>query len=879
MSVFPDFSNISDYVRDELTLRKGNTTYISSLNAWIRVSSGVDTGLMLYSNPDYNLLKAVGDKAAAMYGSSTQSGTVGKTWDGKFIPTTDVILKPSPYISSFEVDEGGGTATLSRKASFKIVAHSKGQLDSICKYFLEPGFTVFIEWGWNKRDAYAGWQNTLNADYVSSFNSFKVLDTRRKICKGKYDNYLGFITGGSVSVNGTTWEVSVNCTGFPELPAYLMVSDSITPTSIKGKATKDGKDVEADSAVEYAPSVITGEQSLGKKRYMMMFNELPSSRRKATLQKKFEGNPDLNRAVNYINFDEAVQEEFNANAGNSFLSKIASFVSLGYVDTQEVKTEGQAVEIPTGTKIIGDEKFIRFGALMQIINSVGAKGYIIGSKNVTFTINSHNCVCSAFDRMFSTDKTKLFIPNPHTPKFSLEQAVNKTEAQTDFSKLQNNTVQYGKDAVSFPYIGSIAKGIVTSGPRRGHQISYINADAKINGISKKWTEWGFLDDLYVNFNFVKGIMDTKNFLMKDALYQILNGMASAAGSLWDFQIVESSSQSKAGENVELRIVDINFVSTEKDPLAGILRLPITGPESVFMDASLDLDISSGKMNQVIGSRLKVKANSSSASTVGRLFANGYNDMVLKKIETEAAVANSEAVKAGAAGTDEADKKEGDAPNIATQGTKQEEEKGWIDSGLDFIAGAAQSFGNATGLDSFKSDRGAEVEKENEANAAIEKAKEENLQLFLDKVGIYPKVEYSKDNKPQEGIDLYDTVYVGALNDLTIFEGLKLGYENLKDVELDNTGPIMPIEFTFSVHGISGIKRGDKFIIDGLPSKYSTSGFFQVLSIKQTIENMTWKTEIKGGFRQVSIRTALANDAAKRAAADTKKKEEAAKKKK
>ena len=185
MSVFPDFSNISDYVRDELTLRKGNTTYVSSLNAWIRVSSGVDTGLMLYSNPDYNLLKAVGDKAGAMYGGSTQSGTVGKTWDGRFIPTTDVILKPSPYISSFEVDEGGGTATLSRKASFKIVAHSKGQLDTICKYFLEPGFTVFIEWGWNKRDAYAGWQNTLNADYVASFNSFKVLDARRKICKGK----------------------------------------------------------------------------------------------------------------------------------------------------------------------------------------------------------------------------------------------------------------------------------------------------------------------------------------------------------------------------------------------------------------------------------------------------------------------------------------------------------------------------------------------------------------------------------------------------------------------------------------------------------------------------------------------------------------------
>ena len=874
MSVFPDFSNISDYVRDELTLRKGNTTYVSSLNAWIRVSSGVDTGLMLYSNPDYNLLKAVGDKAGAMYGGSTQSGTVGKTWDGRFIPTTDVILKPSPYISSFEVDEGGGTATLSRKASFKIVAHSKGQLDTICKYFLEPGFTVFIEWGWNKRDAYAGWQNTLNADYVASFNSFKVLDARRKICKGKYDNYLGFITGGSVSVNGTTWEVSVNCTGFPELPAYLMVSDSITPVAIKGKKTADGLTVEADSAVEYAPSMITGEQDLGKKRYMMMFNQLPSSRRKASLQKKFEGIPDLNRATNYINFDEAVQEDFNSEAGNSIWSSAASYIPF-VADTQTTQAEGQDLEIPDGTKVIGNEKFIRFGALMQIINSVGAKGYIIGKKQVTFTINSSKCVCSAFDRMFSTDKTKLFIPNPHTPKFSLAEAVNKTEPQTDFSQLQDNTVKYGQDTVTFPYVGNLENGVVKGGIKGGFQVSYLDKGAKINGVSKKWTQFGFLDDLYVNFDFVKGIMDTKNFLMKDALYQILNGMASAAGSLWDFQIVESSTQTKDGENVELRIVDINFTSTEKDPLAGILRLPITGPESVFMDASLDLDISSGKMNQVIGSRLKVKANSSSASTVGKLFANGYTDMVLNKIEQEQAAGNNAAAKAGAAGVSEADKKEADKPDTSAQGTKQKEEKDWWDKSVDFFAGAGQS----TGYDLLSSDRGAAVEKENEANAAIEKAKEQNLQLFLDKVGIYPKVEYTKDNMDSRDPDLYNTVYVGALNDLTIFEGLKLGYENLKDVELDNTGPIMPIEFTFTVHGISGIKRGDKFIIDGLPSKYSTSGFFQVLSIKQSIENMTWKTEVKGGFRQVSIKTALANDAAKRAAAATKKKEEDAKKKK
>jgi hypothetical protein len=294
-----------------------------------------------------------------------------------------------------------------------------------------------------------------------------------------------------------------------------------------------------------------------------------------------------------------------------------------------------------------------------------------------------------------------------------------------------------------------------------------------------------------------------------------------------------------------------------------------------MDASLDLDISSGKMNQVIGSRLKVKANSSSASTVGKLFANGYTDMVLNKIEAEAAVATNAATKAGAEGAPQADKKEGDTPNVDPKGTQQKEEKGWWESTKDAVAGAGQS----TGLGFLSSDRGAAVEKENEANAAIEKAKEQNLQLFLEKVGIYPKVEFTKDNMDARDPDLYNTVYVGALNDLTIFEGLKLGYENVKDVELNNTGPIMPIEFTFTVHGVSGIKRGDKFIIDGLPSKYSTSGFFQVLSIKQSIDGMIWKTEVKGGFRQVSVKTALTQDSANRAAAEKRKKEEDAKKKK
>ena len=59
---------------------------------------------------------------------------------------------------------------------------------------------------------------------------------------------------------------------------------------------------------------------------------------------------------------------------------------------------------------------------------------------------------------------------------------------------------------------------------------------------------------------------------------------------------------------------------------------------------------------------------------------------------------------------------------------------------------------------------------------------------------------------------------------------------------------MPIKFSFTIHGVSGIKRGDKFRVNGIPSAYERTVFFQVTSVKHVIDGMIWKTEIEGGFR-------------------------------
>jgi hypothetical protein len=268
MSSFPNLSNISGYVRSALKKRVEKPESVSQLNAWVRVSSGVGAGLVLLSNPNFKLFRAAGE--ASIYGDGKASGTLGTTWGGGAIyaEANDSGFRPKPNITSIEIDEGAGT--LSRKASFTITCYTKGQLDTLCEYFLEPGYTIFLEWGWNVAESLKSYKPTLNATTVANFQSFKTVNEARAASLGTYDNYLGFITGGGLASSGDTYEITVKCTGFTELPAYFMGADN-------SETNKDGTPKITEK--EYSTAQISGETDLGKKRFMMAFNRLPSNRR------------------------------------------------------------------------------------------------------------------------------------------------------------------------------------------------------------------------------------------------------------------------------------------------------------------------------------------------------------------------------------------------------------------------------------------------------------------------------------------------------------------------------------------------------------------------------------------------------------------------
>ncbi len=757
MSSFPNLSNFAGYVKKALDNRIGNTQSVSQLNAWVRVSSGVGGGLMLLSNPDFKLFKAAG--GGSIYGDGQSSGTLGTNWGGGavYAETNDSGFRPKPNITSIEIDEGAGT--LSRKATFTITCYTKGQLDTLCEYFLEPGYSIFLEWGWNLPQSLNSYSTTLSAGTVANFQNFKKVNEARAAAGGTYDNYLGFITGGGIASSGDTYEITIKCTGFTELPAYFMGADNTEKSE-----NTDKKITEA----EYSTAQISAETNLGKKRFMMAFNRLPSNRR-TTRVSSLITNILVANPSNFINVDETVKAKVNECVGGTELFGIS-------LNDEEANVGGSTVEFPSGTEIIKDESFIRFGTLMEILNQIGMEGFMIGGNIVKTTINTKTTVCCAFPKIFSTDKKKLFIPNKTAPLFDLVKAANSptdngvSDEATDDCSVVN--VNDSANPIMFPAAGEIANGVAG-----GKVIVSPKIDGTFEGLKKANGQWGFLDDLYVNLDFAKGVLETKNFSMRNALYQILNGMSAAAGGLWDFQIMSDEN------DTELRVVDLNLTPTgPQEPYQFVLA----GVNSIFIDASLDMDISGAKMNQIIGNRLGQTINGSQKDVKGKkkgLFTD-KDDQILKEVRR---------------------REEPPAPKDATvpEGPTDDE---------------------------------------------LEEAKIKNLQLFLDKIGLMPRPHL--DDKYAFEADLKKSVFTVAYNDQAVFEFFKNQNDKTAvQTEAGGVGPIMPIKFTFTIHGVSGIKRGDKFKVLGLPKNYETTGFFQVTSVKHTITDMLWKTDIEGSFRQ------------------------------
>jgi hypothetical protein len=858
--MFPSLTNIDQKIYSNLVNYKRQNDYASIHNVFIRVFSGAvvkgNQGLIITSNNDLPMFDAAGE---SIYGNERMTGVLGKSFNGKAVlGGHDRGLRPTPLVTGFSVKEGKDQ--ISREATLTIDCFSLDQLEMMQEYFLQPGYSLAVEYGWNTDQAATALITTTNSngtsigakgivDNIAQRNlDYNELHNWRVSSKGDWDCFLGFIVGGNISSQGDTYNLEVRMRGAPGLPTFLQTHQQILQTGTDGKVIDKQSDTDT-----YGASLFGAEEtSPEKRRFRKMFNSLPATRIIKVIKNILDAGKFKLRKEDFINFDDVIDDKL----------KITDWP---YADKPE---NGIKAESYKKDKLQSKQRYISMRLAMEILNNNGSlSAYKIGKKNVNVKIDIENARIGAFPYMYSTNKKALAIPGV-IPNFGV---LFFGGAKYEFLDEGNIKVTptAGKPSTYEPVLlhaNGTGVDFVQYEPLKKNRDEGIMFD-EVPGY------WGFLKDLYVNFDMFceKIVQPNKN--IREILLDILNEMTAAVNSFWFFQIVEDDSDSKNG-NVKLTVVDENWVGNLGNEANGVKYFHHSGTSSPFLESTLDLSLTGELVNYLVCKRLQLATNpnerytnvsdNSFFSKNPDLFVNAVQINGQDKIYTEAGkdVFGNDVKK------EDVNNGEGDKPQIDKTGIDwnkssseqkhvQDAGEGWYDtytikdengkvvltytekfSAGNQKLGTSIESGNAEILASYqKSKTDKQTKAQNNATSNLEK-----IDISID-----PMVEIvvGDGNDRLASLDVFNQYYRVYCYDDTSYLDL------LKQNAFADKGGLshpLPIKYTFKVLGTSGMRRGDMFSIIGIPKQYTDHGIFQITGVEHSIAGMNWYTTVTGEYR-------------------------------
>ena len=862
--MWPNLTNIQPNIANKIK-SYGDSMEASKLNAWIRVFSGAkvgnSNGLIMQSNVNRKLFRAVGETSATIYGDLQSSGVLGVDWGNRAVETgIGRISRPSPVITGFNVKEGKDQ--ISRQATLEIKAFSLEQMEKIQSFFLEPGYSLYIEWGWNTRSGISGFTPaTGSAEAIvktiaDKSLSWTNLSKTRTNSSGEFDCFLGFIVGGNVSGDSENFNVSVNLRGAPSLPTYMQ---SYQGTS---RIDADGKIAESRRVFQLFGNTESESETSTLRRFGKMFNDLPTFRQTTDVE-SLKSEAAKNQ---FINFDEVIKKQVA-------LAVSSEWYKTDAIEVTVTASDGKAKEqVPIAKEdLFSDKRYIRMDLAVKILNKIGAiDRYTIGDKEVTFQIDIDNTVIGSFPYQYSAKADKLIIPG-QLPDFFQYYLQSSQIKQLEGGILEVD----GK-----PKAPRGAKDGLEFFRRTGDLIPPTNEDNKPKEgyFKEKEGYYGYLKYLFVNFDMFKEKIEQKNKNVREIFLDILNEMSSAVNSFWNFQIVEGQFKEnpdirpgvfgtqyntpKKDGDIILTVIDENFIGQNPSQEEAVYFEHV-GVGSVFLDANIDISIPAEMTNQIVMTRIGGSANPDEAltSTNKKSFFETAGDLFTTAVSATAAVTNQVTSSA-----------ETQALQASTGfASKQEEYDLYVKAAADLRA-QREKLDSRTQTNDFNDLTKAAKKFDQEANRvkreldaeAKEKVKQEleakssTLTAFLKKLNVVPISSLEtldiKENdlndeselqidKLKAKFNIYtfdDTEYLDLLKRAAF--GNKTGTGNLSHP--------LPIKYSFKILGNSGIRRGDTFNIRGIPSKYAKHGLFQVTQIEHSLDGNQWFTNITGDYRQI-----------------------------
>ncbi len=309
--MFPKLTNINDKI--VASIKSKDTIEASKLNCFVRVISGAGNGLIMTSNPNWKLFSAAGVSEPSFYGDSNGSGVIGMDWLDKPVYAKrgdgDIPFKPSPIVTAINVKEGKDQ--ISRHCDLKITAYTLSQVELLQTYLMEPGYSLFIEYGWNTDLGVKGLIPINFRTIVSDAGKYSLdqnsLHTKRVESRGEYDSFFGFVVGGTVSSNGDFFDISIKLRGAPALPTYIQSHNSI-------EVIENGK---VSNKYSRPPFGITdlnlpAQNQMAERRFKQMFNDLPKVRQTTFVTDLMK--PEVAGGfsnLDFVNFDPVIEVQIS----------------------------------------------------------------------------------------------------------------------------------------------------------------------------------------------------------------------------------------------------------------------------------------------------------------------------------------------------------------------------------------------------------------------------------------------------------------------------------------------------------------------------------------------------------------------------------------
>jgi len=456
------------------------------------------------------------------------------------------LKTPAPGVTSMNSETLGGKGVF-RQLSFNIQCHDKYQLEYLTPYFLTPGITVLVEWGWDDMDQ-KGSDLLVDLDPENDkipelINSWDEWEYKRCRSCGKYDIFLGIVDKFGYTLESNN---SFNCDiSLKSVSEQIYAYETAQEQTYKQSKDSDKKQITKDfsSFLEY---------HIGNVEQQEFYINRGSTEETSVKNEK-------EKISKYIPY----RKEYVNNHISAFTRESFNRFDLTLDDKNIPK----------------DKKWISFGLFIDLINRWSSrthknKGGTNGIRDaLVFDISSSDICGHPNIKSISED---VLIPNSATPCWAYEgdrisDMVNNVkgtgifrskntkyldEADAALDKLKESLVSAADgtkeiyDVENFNVARfDLAKILTGRGARDETDITFPLYTPYYGGYAGK------LSSIFISDSMIKKAFANKQTVRK-MVQEILDKMSAAASGIWEFSIVDESYS-------VMSIIDTNYPGTDK----------------------------------------------------------------------------------------------------------------------------------------------------------------------------------------------------------------------------------------------------------------------------------------------------------------------------